>query len=145
MPTCIFFLPFLCTSKPSGPAEWCEGSHVRKPDTPQWSLKDGHCSDGAVLYAEQQCRSVKHSSDVWQLGCRALLTCMEPLERVFKDADSVALSSLVSTVQMLGGPGPATQASPANTAAVSMFDDDLDVGASAAVSGANRCDILFQW
>ena len=69
---------------------------------------------------------------------------MQPLERVFKDADTVALSSLVSTVQIPGGPGPATQASPANTAAVSMFDDDLDVGAPAAVSGVNRCDILFQ-
>ena len=68
---------------------------------------------------------------------------MEPLERVFKDADNVALSSLVSAVQIPGGPGPATQASPANTAAVSMFDDDLDVGAPAAVSGVNRCDI--QW
>ena len=78
-----------------------------------------------------------------QQGCRALLTCMEPLERVFKDADNVALSSLVSTVQIPGGPGPATQASPVNTAAVSMFDDDLDVGAPAAVSGANRCDIPF--
>ena len=65
---------------------------------------------------------------------------MEPLERVFKDADNVALSSLVSTVQFPGGPGPATQASPANPAAVSMFDDDLDVGAPAAVSGTNRCD-----
>ena len=93
------------------------------------------CNIGYVVL--QSC-FVEHSSDVWQLGCRALLTCMQPLERVFKDADTVALSSLVSTVQIPGGPGPATQASPANTAAVSMFDDDLDVGASAAVSGANR-------
>ena len=67
---------------------------------------------------------------------------MEPLERVFKDADNVALSSLVSTVQLPGGPGPATQASPANPAAVSMFDDDLDVGAPAAIAGTNRCHVL---
>ena len=75
------------------------------------------------------------------LWCRALLACMQPLERIFKDADNVALSSLVSTVQIPAGPGPATQASQAKTAAVSMFDDDLDVGAPvAAASGANRSD-----
>lgn len=67
---------------------------------------------------------------------------MKPLERVFKDADNVALSSLVSTVQVPAGPGPATQASPINPAAVSMFDDDLDVGAPAAISGTNRCNVL---
>ncbi|KAL3152002.1 hypothetical protein ABBQ32_001122 [Trebouxia sp. C0010 RCD-2024] len=69
----------------------------------------------------------------------ALLACMQPLEKMFKDADNVALSSLVSTVHIPAGPGPATQASQAKTAAVSMFDDDLDVGAPVvAASGANR-------
>ena len=67
---------------------------------------------------------------------------MDPLGTVFKDADSVVLTSLVSTVQIPAGPGPATQAAPANTAAVSMFDDDLDVGGPIAVSGANRWGIL---
>lgn len=98
-----------------------------------------HCNAHGVLqtlYCQvlQSCVAV-----VW---CRALLACMEPLERVFKDADNVALASVVSTVQVPGGPGPATQASPANPAAVSMFDDDLDVGAPAAISGTNRCDVL---
>lgn len=69
---------------------------------------------------------------------------MQPLERIFEDADNVALSSLVSTVQIPAGPGPASQASQAKTAAVSMFDDDLDVGAPlATASGSNRYDALL--
>lgn len=69
----------------------------------------------------------------------ALLGCIGQLERVFKDADSVVLSSLVSSVQMPAGPGPATQAAQANTEAVGMFDDDLDVGAPDTASGSKRC------
>lgn len=94
-----------------------------------------------VQDALQYC-TVYGTDVIRQLWCRALLACMDPLETVFKDADSVVLTSLVSTVQIPAGPGPATQASPANTAAVSMFDDDLDVGGPIAVSGANRWGIL---
>ena len=80
------------------------------------------------------------------LWCSALLGCMGQLERIFKDADSVVLSSLASSVQMSAGPGLATQAAQASTAAVGMlFDDDLDLGASVvAAAGAKRCSLSPQ-
>ena len=74
------------------------------------------------------------------LWCSALLACIGQLERIFKDADNVVLSSLASSVQMTAGPGPATQAAQASPSAVGMFDDDLDLGAPVvAAAGAKRC------
>lgn len=73
---------------------------------------------------------------VWR---SALLYCAASLERIFNDADSVAQANLLSSVQLTAAPGVATQSVQASNAAVSMFDDDLDVGTPSAVAGSKRC------
>ncbi len=73
---------------------------------------------------------------VWR---SALLYCAADLERIFNDANNVAHASLVSSVQLTAAPGVATQSVQASNAAVSMFDDDLDLGTPSVVAGSKRC------
>ena len=73
---------------------------------------------------------------VWR---SALLYCAANLERIFNDADNVAQASLLSSVQQTAAPGVATQSVQASNVAVSMFDDDLDLGTPSVVAGSKRC------
>ncbi len=63
---------------------------------------------------------------------------MSHLETIFEDADNVAMASLVSLTQLPAMPGLATQTAQPHNAAISMFDDDLDVGAPTTGAGAKR-------
>lgn len=65
------------------------------------------------------------------------------MERIFNDADNVAMVSLVSSTQLPAVPGAATQSAQASNAAVSMFDDDLDMGAPLTVAGIKRCSVCL--
>ena len=56
---------------------------------------------------------------------------------VFSDADQVAQANLMSCVTQVS-PGVAAQSAQASNVAVSMFDDDLDLGAPSTAAGPNR-------
>lgn len=70
----------------------------------------------------------------------AVLECVQPVEEVYSNADQVAMTSLISSVpqpsQAIAASPQATQA--AKAAAVSMFDDDLDMGTTAVTSASTR-------
>ena len=70
----------------------------------------------------------------------ALLECVTALEEVYKDADQVALASLISNAPQPVAPAAATPqvTQAASAAAVSMFDDDLDMGAAAVKAEGSR-------
>lgn len=73
-------------------------------------------------------------------GRRAAVQCVDQLELVFSDADQVAQANLMSSVTQVSAPPPgaATQSAQASNVAVSMFDDDLDLGATSTTAGPNR-------
>lgn len=70
----------------------------------------------------------------------ALSDCLTPLEEIYTDADQIAVASLVRNAPQPLVPAEAlphiTQA--ASVAAVSMFDDDLDISTTAATTGGTR-------
>ena len=71
-------------------------------------------------------------------GCSALLGCLERLVTTFEAADELAAAYLISSAQLPAMPGVPTQSAEASTAAVSMFDDDLDTAVITAAPGATR-------
>ena len=90
----------------------------------------------AVVLLKQCVVRTRLKSDADRHGM-ALLECTVALDEVYKDADQVALTSLMSNAPQPVGP---IAASPQVTqaAAVSMFDDDLDMGAAAAKVDGSR-------
>ena len=86
------------------------------------------------------CQHLLGATNDMLTGRRAAVQCVDQLELVFSDADQVAQANLMSSVTQVSAPPPgaATQSAQASNVAVSMFDDDLDLGASSTAAGPNR-------